>query len=197
MWHSTRRSSADRYQNRGRRRTRTVREAPPSMLKSVAVAVRRYGDGHPLTPLGPPRSGVPVRRASNWCCRHHLPDGSEGPPGSAAGLLGGDRVGIFGHELVDVPRRRSSAGGAVLVGEAAAGHGRCPATLGEHSGEVLQQRVVGDTDGPALERYVVAVDGDAEGAARVALDVPDLARPRTAAEVVAAAAPEGTDGGHV
>jgi hypothetical protein len=41
------------------------------------------------------------------------------------------------------------------------------------------------------------VDGDAEGAARVALEVPDLARPRTAAEVVAAVDPEGTDGGDV
>jgi hypothetical protein len=83
------------------------------------------------------------------------------------------------------------------VGEAAVGHGRCPAALGEHLGEALQQRVVGDTCGPALERHVVAVDGDAEGAARVALDVSDLPRPRTAAEVVAAVDPEGADGGHV
>jgi hypothetical protein len=35
------------------------------------------------------------------------------------------------------------------------------------------------------------VDRDAESAARVALDVSDLARPRTAAEVVAAVDPEG------
>jgi hypothetical protein len=48
-----------------------------------------------------------------------------------------------------------------------------------------------------LERHVVAVDGDAEGAARVALDVADLAQPRTAGEVVAAVDPEGADGGHV
>ena len=32
-------------------------------------------------------------------------EGSEGPSGGAAGLLGGDRVGIFRQELVDVPRR--------------------------------------------------------------------------------------------
>src|SRR5256885_8650879 len=125
------------------------------------------------------------------------PEYSEGPSGGAARLLGGDREGILGHELVDVPRRRTRAGSAVLVGEAAVGHGRYPAALGEHLGEALQQRVVVDTDGPPLERHVVAVDGDAEGAARVALDVPDLARPRTAAEVVAAVDPEGADGGHV
>ena len=79
---------------------------------------------------------------------------SEGPSGGAAGLLGGDRVGILGHELVDVPRRRAGAGGAVLVGEAAVGHGRCPAALGEHLGEALQRCVVGDTGrlGPRAPR---------------------------------------------
>jgi hypothetical protein len=39
----------------------------------------------------------------------------------------------------------------------------CPAALGDYLGEALQQGVVGDTGGPALERDVVAVDGDAEG----------------------------------
>jgi hypothetical protein len=77
------------------------------------------------------------------------------------------------------------------VGEAAVSHGRCPAALGEHLGKALQQRVFGDTGGAALELHVVAVDRDAESAARVALDVSDLARPRTAAEVVAAVDPEG------
>src|SRR5271156_3881432 len=62
-------------------------------------------------------------------------EGSEGPSGGAAGLLGGDRVGIFRQELVDVPRWRAGAGGAVLVSEAAVGHGRRPAALGEHLGE--------------------------------------------------------------
>src|SRR5437660_3132270 len=93
-----------------------------------------------------------------------LPDGSERPSSGAAGLLGGDREGILGHELVDEPWRRTGAGGAVLVGEAAVGHGRCPAALGEYLGEALQQRVVVHTDGPPLARHVVAVDGDAEGA---------------------------------
>jgi hypothetical protein len=63
------------------------------------------------------------------------PEWSEGPSGSAAGLLGRDRIGILGQELVDVPRRRARAGCAVLVGEAAVGHGRCPAAPGEHFGE--------------------------------------------------------------
>ena len=83
------------------------------------------------------------------------------------------------------------------MGEAAVGHGRCPAALGKHLGQALQHRVVGDTESLAFERHVVAVDGDAEGAARIALDVPDLARTSTAAEVVAAVDPEGADGGHV
>jgi hypothetical protein len=57
----------------------------------------------------------------------------------------------------------ASAYELVLVGKAAVGRGRCPAALGEYLDEALQQGVVGDTGGPALERDVVAVDGDAEG----------------------------------
>ena len=98
-------------------------------------------------------------------CRCRAPPGvgSEGPPGGAAWLPGRDGIGVLGSELVDIPRRRSGAGGAVLVGEATVGHGRCPATPGEHLGEALKLRIVGDTDGPALELHVVAVNGDAEG----------------------------------
>src|SRR3712207_7699251 len=51
---------------------------------------------------------------------------------------------ILGRELIDVPRRRAGAGGAVLVREAPVGHGRCPAALSEHLGQALQARLVGD-----------------------------------------------------
>ena len=68
------------------------------------------------------------------------------------------------------------------MGEAAVGNiGRPPAS-GEHPREALQLGVVGHPGGPALERIVVAVNGDAERAAGVALDVADLAGPGPAAE---------------
>jgi hypothetical protein len=57
--------------------------------------------------------------------------------------------------------------------------------------------VVGHPGGPALERNVVAVNGDAERAAGVALDVADLAGAGSAAEVEVVIDPEGADGGHV
>ncbi len=88
----------------------------------------------------------------------------------------------LGHELVDVPRRRTGARGAVLVGEAPSTTVGRPAALGEHVGETPQQRVVGDTDGPAPRAPRRSRGWRRRRRSGVALDVPDPARPRTAAE---------------
>ncbi len=64
------------------------------------------------------------------------------------------------------------------MGEPTIGNRRCPSALGEDLCQLLQARPVGDADRPALERHVVAEDGDTEGAPGVALDIADLARPR-------------------
>ena len=122
---------------------------------------------------------------------------AEGPPGSAAGLFRGNGVDVLDGQLVDVPRRRSSAGSAVLVGEAAIGDRWGPSPLGEQCSQPLQPRVVGDSGRPTLYGHVEAVNGDTESTTRVSLDVANLARLRTATEVVMPIEPEGADTGHV
>ena len=123
--------------------------------------------------------------------------GSEGPSGSAASLLGGNRMDILGHELIDVPRRRPGARSTVLMGEPATFHGGRPAASSEHLGEALEQRVIADTDDVALERHVLTTYRDSERATRVPLDVQDLARSRTDSEVVPTVDAERTHGSHV
>src|SRR5262249_32138861 len=152
---------------------------PPATRTRSGPRPRRSREGRRS---GPPWSTPPPARRALAS--------SEAPSGGAARLPGHDGIGVVGGELVDEPRRRAGAGGAVLVGEAAVGHRRRPAALGEHPGQAAQLRLVGHPRRPALERHVVAGDGHAERAARVALDVADLARPGPAAEVVPIVDPE-------
>lgn len=123
-------------------------------LSPVPVAVRhrscglvRTDDGRQVADLR--KRGEPTRPPAG---------ASEGPTSRATGLLGGDGVGVLGHELVDEPGRRAGAGGAVLVGEAAVGHGRGPNRPRRTPPEAPEQRLVGHAGAPALERDVRPVE---------------------------------------
>src|SRR6476659_7512703 len=103
---------------------------------------------------------------------------SEAPAGGPARLDGQQTGRPAGSDAVHVPRRWPGGRGAEVGGErdAAVVDARGPATGRPPVGHLDDELRVGDHLGVALDDEVELLGGDAERAARVAGDVPALAR---------------------
>src|SRR4029079_14538285 len=123
--------------------------------------------------------------------------GLEPPARRATGLGSEDAVDGRRRDLTQVPRRRTGARRAVVVGERPVLDLGRPALVAVALRQSLEGGLVGHLGGRPLDRQVDAAVGERDRAARVLDEVLALARPVAAHDVDLAVIPQRSDAGEM